>query len=79
MTVRELPRARFDGAARRVRGPFVALRPAAAVPLPREMTRPAVAAMPACGPHAVPESVARPAAPLLTAHIGNVPTASRVH
>ncbi|MGW2781351.1 hypothetical protein ACWC3X_08895 [Streptomyces populi] len=78
MTVRELFRARFGGAARRVRGPVAAPRPAPLVRLRREIPGTAAGAMPTAPPRAVPAPAARPAVLLSTAHIGHVPTASRV-
>ncbi|KAB1979431.1 hypothetical protein [Streptomyces triticiradicis] len=85
MTVRELLRAWFGGAARRVRGPVTAPHPAPLVRLRREIPGTAAGAMPTAPPRAVPPSAARPcvplstaSVPLSTAHIGRVPTASRV-
>ncbi|MEU6270841.1 hypothetical protein ABZ871_00215 [Streptomyces populi] len=78
MTVRELLRARFGGAARRVRGPVAAPHPAPLARLRREIPGPAAGAVPTAPPRAVPASAARPSVPFSTAHIGHVPTASRV-
>lgn len=90
MTVRELPWARFDGAARLVRGPLVTPCPMAAVPLrheipgstavplPHEIPGSTAETVPSGPPHTGPGPLARPAVPLFAAHIGHVPTAFRV-
>ncbi len=115
MTVRELPRARFDGAALRAGGPIVTPHPAAttavslchgttdttAVPPPHGTTgttavppphgtagstavspphgTTGTTEVPPSEPHGGPRAAERPVVrPRLTAHIGSVPTASRV-
>lgn len=103
MTVRELPRARFDGAALRAGGPIVTPHPAAttavslchgitgttAVPPPHGTAGSTAVSLchgttgttevPPSEPYGEPRAAERPVVPpRLTAHIGSVPTASRV-
>lgn len=91
MTVRELPRARFDGATLRAGGLIVTPHPAATTAVPPCHGTTGTTAVPTChgttgttevppsGPHGGPRAAERPVVPpRLTAHIGSVPTASRV-